>query len=178
VRQSPHAKPFEQLGLGECTACHDKHDVFATSWLAGVSPDSACSRCHAKDAKVRLTAERIAGILRDVRTRADAARKAHDDARRAGLLVRGAGPALDELTTQELKLATLVHTVDKNQLETVARAANEAADRASQLAEQARFERRVQRRGYYAALGLSLLLLCLLLLKIFELERRRRRSAA
>jgi hypothetical protein len=178
VRQSPHAKPFEQLGLSECTPCHDKHEVAATSWLAGIAPDSACSSCHTRDEKVRLAAEEIAAVLREVRTTADEAREALEDAKRAGLFVRGAGPALDELKTQELKLRTLVHTVDKNQLRVVANAASVAAKQATALAEQARQERRMERRGYYLALGISLLLLLLLSLKVLELARRRRGSAA
>lgn len=178
VSQSPHAKPFEQLGLSECMPCHDKHDVVATSWIAGMSPDSACSRCHARDEKVRRTAEEIATILRDVRTRGDAARAALEDARRAGLLVPGAGEALDELSTQELKLRVTVHGVDRNQLEVVATAARTAADRATALANEARADRRLERRGYYVALGLSLMLLGLLSAKAVQLDRRRRRSAA
>jgi hypothetical protein len=177
VRQSAHAKPFEQLGLSECMPCHDKHEVAATSWLAGIAPDSSCSKCHARDDKVRRAADEIATVLRDVRTSADEARASLEEARRAGLLVRGAGMALDELHTQELKLRTMVHTIDKNQLRVVAKSATEAAERAGKLAEEARQERRVQRRGYYFAFGLSILLLALLVLKVVSLERRRRRGA-
>jgi hypothetical protein len=177
VRQSAHAKPFEQLGLSECMPCHDKHEVGATSWLAGIAPDSACSKCHARDEKVRRAADEIATVLRDVRNSADRARATLEEARRAGLLVRGAPTALDELHTQELKLRTMVHTIDKNQLRVVAKAATEAADRAAELADEARADRRVQRRGYYLAFGLSILLFVLLVLKVVSLERRRRRSA-
>jgi hypothetical protein len=85
--------------------CHDKHEVGATSWLAGIAPDSACSRCHARDEKVRRAAEEIASVLREVRTIADAARSSLAEAKRAGILVSGASTALDEISTQELSFA-------------------------------------------------------------------------
>ncbi|MBX3125879.1 MAG: hypothetical protein KF718_04155 [Polyangiaceae bacterium] len=177
VRQSPHAKPFEQLGLSECTPCHDKHEALATRWLVGMAADSACGKCHSLDEKVHTAADEIATLLSGVRERSEAARESLQDARRAGLLIRGAGPILDELRTQELKLRTVVHTVDKNQIRVVARAADEASLQAMRLADQARTDRRVERRGYYFALGLSLLLLLLLAAKAVQLERRRRREA-
>lgn len=178
LRQSPHSRPFEQLGLSECMPCHDQHEARHEDWLVGITPESACMRCHARDERVRRTADGIGALLRNVRTKSDDARRALSEARRAGLLVSGAGPALDQLRTQELKLRTRIHTFDTNQITLLASAASEAAQRASSLADRARAERRIERRGYYVALALSLTLAGLLTLKVRQLGRRRRRSEA
>jgi predicted CXXCH cytochrome family protein len=178
IRQSPHGKPFEQLGLSECTPCHDKHEAKAGGWLAGSGADSACNRCHARDEKVKRRAEAIAVILREARAKADGARRTLQEARRGGLQISGAQAALDELHTEELKLRSRVHTFDTAQMGEVARAMSDAASRTEALADRARDERRIQRRGYYLALGLSVALFLLLTLKLRQLERRRRRSAA
>ncbi|MBI3872818.1 MAG: cytochrome c3 family protein [candidate division Zixibacteria bacterium] len=47
--QSPHKEAFASLGVGECTACHNHHDIAKPAdSLLGVGPGSLCITCHSE----------------------------------------------------------------------------------------------------------------------------------
>ena len=111
--QSSHSKGFRQRGLAECVACHGNHDIASpTALLVGTSQNAICMKCHSQDEKPRKIAETIAGLLGGARARAAEARASVAAARDAGLHIAGAGFALDQLATAELKLRGIVHTLE------------------------------------------------------------------
>jgi hypothetical protein len=171
----PHSKGFRKRGLAECVACHSNHDVQpASSLMVGITPDSTCMKCHSKDEKPRKIAEEIAGLLRGARGRAAEARAFVARAREEGLHVAGASFALDQIATAELKLRGVVHTLDPARLEGPVAAVDKAVGEARKLVEDAAQTRRVERRGYYVALGIACVLFASLALKSLQLDRRRR----
>ncbi|MBI2391694.1 MAG: cytochrome c3 family protein [Deltaproteobacteria bacterium] len=174
--KSPHSRAFRKLGLADCVPCHGDHDVTRTSWLAGMTPDSACAKCHSKDDKPKKVAEDIAVLLEDVQKAEHAAAVDLAEAKTAGLLVPDASFAVDRLRTAKIRLITTVHTLDMQQLGDDANAAKMIAQEARDLLTKARRDRQVERRGYFVAIGLASLLLTLLVAKSIQLARRRRRG--
>lgn len=176
--QSPHSRAFRKLGLAECVPCHGHHDVARATWLAGMGPDTACARCHSKDDKPKQVALGIGALL----ARADASERAVrsdlDSARSSGLFIPQAAFALDQLRTEKLKLVTRVHTLDLSQLDDQVQVVEKKAAEARSFIGRARLERRIERRGYYAALAVASVLFVLLLFKARELARRRSRSSS
>jgi len=176
--QSPHTKPFDRLGLAECTPCHGNHDVVRTSWLAGFAADSACGRCHARDEKPKKVIAAISEVLKRARERGEKASTRVAAARAQGLPVAQASFSVNAITSAELKLRTMVHSLDLKRLEGPAQEVDIAADQVEAIVVNAERTRQLRHRGYYAALGIALLLFLLLIGKAFQLDRRRRRGAA
>lgn len=174
--KSPHSRAFRKLGLADCVPCHGEHDVGRSSWLSGMTPDSSCSKCHAKDEKPRKVAEEVARILNDIEAEEHGVSVAVTEARREGLLVPDASYALDRLRTSKIRLIATVHTLDVRQLTDDANQAKSVANEARDIIGRARRDRQLERRGYFAAIGAASLLFVLLLLKSIQLARRRRRS--
>lgn len=171
--KSPHARAFRKLGLADCVPCHGDHDVTRTSWLAGLAPDSACSNCHAKDERPREVAQEVARVLTGVEADEHGVKVALDDARRDGLYMPAARFALDRLHTARIRLIAAVHTLDVPRLQEDAAQARAIAGEALGLVAQARAERALERRGYYAAIALAGLLFVLLVVKAAQVSRRR-----
>ncbi len=175
--QSPHSKGFRRRGLAECVACHSNHDVAPASSLhVGVTPDAMCTKCHANDEKPMKVADTIAGLLRGARDRSAAARATLARARDAGLVVPGSSFALDQLSTAELKLRAVVHTLDPMRLDAPIASIDRAVAEAEKLVSDVETTRKTERRGYYVALTVAGLLFLSLLLKSLELDRRRRQG--
>ena len=175
--QSPHSRGFRRRGLAECVACHSNHDVApATALLVGTTPDATCTKCHKQDeAKKPLkVAEEISGLLRGARARAAEARASLAGARESGLHIAGAAYALDQVSTAELKLRGVVHTLDPSRLEAPVAAVERAVVAAQKLVTDAEQTRRTERKGYYLALALASALFVSLVLKSVQLERKRR----
>jgi hypothetical protein len=118
-------------------------------------------------------AEDIAALLRGARDRASAARAEVAVASDRGIHVAGASYALDEVTTAELRVRGVVHTLDPARVGERVAAVEAAAGEVTRLVAAAERIRRVERRGYYLALGLAGLLLVTLTLKALQLRRRR-----
>jgi hypothetical protein len=173
--QSPHSKGFRQRGLAQCVACHSNHDVApATASMVGTTSESTCMKCHSKDEKPRQVADELAALLKGARDRATEARASVQRARDAGLHVPGASYALDRVSTAELKLRGVIHTLDPKRLEARVADVDAAVDDALKQVADAERSRRNERRGYYVALALAGLLFTMLALKAWQLDRRRR----
>jgi predicted CXXCH cytochrome family protein len=174
--KSPHARAFRERGLAECVPCHGDHNVARSNWLAGMSADSACSKCHSQSDKPRRVAEEIAKLMGSVN---DAEHTAEIDLTRAkaeGLYVPDAAFALDKLRTAKQKLRASVHTLDVARITEEVAEVKPIAEEAHSLIQKAENDRRIERRGYYAAILTAGLLFILLVVKALELTRRRSRS--
>jgi hypothetical protein len=176
--QSAHSKGFRRRGLAQCVACHSNHDVSpASSLYVGVTPDATCTKCHAKDDKPMKVAEALAGLLRSARDRAASARATIARARGEGLHIARASYVLDQVGTAELKLRPVVHTLDPERMAAAVEGVEKAVVEAEKLVAEAERARRVERRGYYAALLLAIVLFGTLVAKTRELDRRRRQGS-
>ena len=171
--KSPHARAFRRLGLPDCVPCHGDHDVTRSSWVAGLAPDSACSKCHSKDERPREVAQQVARMLSDVEADEHGVQVALDDARRDGLYMPAAEFARDRMHTARIRLVATVHTLDVPRLQDDVTQAKGIAAEAQGLVEKARRERALERRGYFVAVGLASLLFVLLVLKAAQVARRR-----
>ena len=172
--QSPHSKGFRERGFAQCVVCHSNHDVApATELLVGTSSNATCMRCHSKDDKPRQVAGDISAMLGGARQKAAEARDAVKRASDVGLHVSGAQYSLDKLSTAELKLRAVVHTLDPARVRARADDVDHHADEAVRLVEEAQQSRLSERRGYFVALALAGVLFVLLWLKAAQLDRRR-----
>ncbi len=172
--QSPHSKAFRDRGLAQCVACHGNHDIApATALLVGTTADATCMKCHSADDKPRRVAGEISDLLAGARDRAAAARAALASGQASGLHVAGASFALDRVTTAELRVRGVVHTLDPTRVQDRVAAVDAASTEVLALLNDAARMRREERRGYYVTLGLAGLLLGSLVLKSLQLRRRR-----
>jgi predicted CXXCH cytochrome family protein len=174
--QSPHSRAFRRLGLGECVPCHGHHEVSHSSWLAGMSPDSACSRCHSRDDKPKRVAEEIGRLVRGIYDRERTVKLDLEQAKQSGLFVPEAGFAMTQLHSDKLRLIASVHALDLDRIKEQAKALESKAREAERWVAKARTERQVERRGYFVALAMASILFLLLVLKAAQLARRRPRS--
>lgn len=174
--KSPHARAFQDRGLADCLPCHGHHDVVATSWTAGMAPDSACSKCHSKDKKQRAIALEISQLFDSVNKEQHAAVVEVTLAKQAGLYVPDADYALKKVTTAKQNLRVSTHSLDLVQLREQAATVENEADKAKKAVARARKAMAVQRRGYFVALVLAALLFVLLLVRALRLSRGRPRS--
>lgn len=174
--KSPHARAFRKLGLADCVPCHGDHDVTRSSWLAGMTPDSACSKCHTQDEKPKQVAGQIAQMLSDVEADEHGMKVAIDDARQRGLFMPSAQYSLERLHTARLRLVATVHTLDLERLGGDVAAAKAIAQEGRGLVDGAQRARALERRGYYAAIAVASILFILLTLKAAQVARRRARG--
>lgn len=175
--QSPHSQGFKKRGLAQCVACHSNHDVArASAVMVGLGPDSTCMKCHAHDDKPRQVARDISELLRGARERAAEARAAVARATALGLRVAGSAYALDQVSTAELKVRGVVHTLDPARVQALVADIDTSAAETLTLVSNAEHARKLERRGYYIALALAGLLLVTLVLKTLQLDRRRRQA--
>ena len=166
-RASPHARPFQRLGIPECEQCHGNHGVSRTSQaLVGMGSDAMCGKCHPGNRDVASKVEQLAALVRTSRTRAETARTVVDEAAQSGLPTSRARGALRDVHTAELRLANVMHEFDVGSLDKAAQEVSTAAARAEKLVTDARAERVRKSRGYMVVAGLLLLHLILLLIKI------------
>jgi predicted CXXCH cytochrome family protein len=176
--QSPHSQGFRKRGLAQCVACHSNHDVArASAIMVGVGPDATCMKCHSHDEKPRQVASDISDLLTGARERAAEARAAVARAEAAGLRVSGAQYSLDQVATAEQKVRGVVHTLDPSRVQAMVADIDSSVDETLRLVANAERARKLERRGYYAALVLSGLLLLTLVLKATRLDRRRRQAS-
>jgi hypothetical protein len=172
--QSPHSKGFRERGLAQCVACHSNHDIApASALMVGTTPDATCMKCHTQDEKPRKVASDISELLRGARDGAASARAEFARAETKGLHVAGAGFALERMTTAELRVRGIVHTLDPARVQARVAAVDASAAEVFQLVAAAEQARRVERRGYFVALALAGLVLGTLVLKSLQLRRRR-----
>lgn len=177
--ESAHARGFQRRGLAACVACHDDHEIApASSLRVGATADATCTKCHAKDDKPLQVAAHLAKLLGRARDRAAEARAALGRAREDGLHISRAAHALDRVSTAEIRLRPVIHTLDPERVERAVLAVESAVSAAEALVTDAERARRAERRGYYVALALSILLFTTLMLKTRQLDRRRKQGAS
>lgn len=174
--KSPHARAFRKLGLPDCVPCHGEHDVARSSWLAGMAPDSACSKCHSQDARPKEVATQVARLLTEVEQDEHSVGVAISDARKGGLFMPEAQFALDQLHTARVRLIATVHTLDLPRLEEERGKAKALAQEAAGSVQAAQQARELERRGYFAAVFVSTVLFALLVAKALQVRGRRTRS--
>jgi predicted CXXCH cytochrome family protein len=175
--QSPHSQGFRKRGLAQCAACHGNHDVArASALMVGTGPDSTCMKCHGHDDKPRQVADDIATMLRSASERASLARESVARAHDHGLRVSGAAYALDRIATAETKVRAVVHTLDRARVAAVVAEVDQAVAETLALVADSERARKIERRGYYAAIALAALLLITLALKARQLDRLRARG--
>jgi hypothetical protein len=141
--------------------------------MVGTTPDATCMKCHTQDEKPRKVASDISELLRGARDGAASARAEFARAETKGLHVAGAGFALERMTTAELRVRGIVHTLDPARVQARVAAVDASAAEVFQLVAAAEQARRVERRGYFVALALAGLVLGTLVLKSLQLRRRR-----
>ena len=123
--------------------------------MVGTGPDSTCMKCHTHDDKPRQVASDISDLLRTARERAAEARAAVDVATTEGLRVPGAEYALEQVTTAELKIRGVVHTLDPARVQAMVADIDDSVTETLKLVANAEHARKLERRGYYLALAFS-----------------------
>jgi hypothetical protein len=170
-KQSPHAKPFQDMGLPGCVTCHENHEIVApTEAFFAEGEQGKCSSCHEPTSAGGKAAAAMRTDLTALVNQIATAREKVEKAEEAGMEISRIrfelSKADDALTTARTEVhrfqVAAVHTAASSGL-VVAAAATKAADGA--LA-----ERDYRRKGLFISLGIILLAIAALLLKIRDLK--------
>jgi len=171
-RDSPHAPVFREQEMGACEACHGNHEILPPDdgWV-GVEEGTVCGGCH----EAGDPGGKVAVLLRNALEEAvEVSRRAREEvagAERAGMLMEEAEIALQEAHDEVVKARLAVHAVSVDAVEAHTGVSRKAAARALELAEAARREITVRRRGLLVASAFIFLAIVLLILKIRQIER-------
>jgi predicted CXXCH cytochrome family protein len=168
--KSPHAKPFQDLGLAGCVVCHDNHEIKKTDdRMLSAQGDGVCATCHSDNdsmAKIRDMQLSILGLRLQIDTTSEILGRAE----RAGMEVSKPKFDLEQAHAELIKSRVSVHGFSPEKVKEVTSPAMKMAAAARSRANTALEELGFRRRGLgYALVGIAIMIAALLL-KIREIE--------
>ena len=169
--KSPHAQPFQDLGLAGCVVCHDNHEIKKTDdRMLSAEGDGVCAICHSDNESV----PRIRGMqlsILSLRLQMDTASEILGRAERLGMEVTKPKFDLIQAQAELVKARVAVHTFQPDRMTEVTGPAMKLVAAARSRADAALEEAGFRRRGLgYALIGIAVMIFALLL-KIREIER-------
>lgn len=177
LAQSPHAKPFEEMGIAACETCHGNHKVERpTDAMIGSGKESACITCHDKDSKGYVVAAAIKGAIDGLKVKRDEAARLITRAETAGMEVSNAKFDLHEVDGTLTLARTKVHSFVLSQVEEVTAKGMTLAEKVKEAGEKALAEIQFRRKGLGVSLVIIIIVAIALGFKIREIDRRRVRS--
>jgi len=170
--KSPHAKPFQDLGLAGCVACHENHEIKKTNdRMLSAFGDGVCALCHSgSDVEPEVGAMQ-SSILR-VQLQIETAAEILSRAERAGMEVSKPKFDLQEARAQLIKARVSVHAFNPERITGLTKPAMDIATAAHKTADAALDELAFRRRGLAYALIVIAVTIVALILKIREIESK------
>ena len=170
---SPHAKPFQDLGLAGCIVCHDNHEIKKTDdRMLSAQGEGVCATCHSDDGatpKIRTMQSSILGL----RLQIDTASEILGRAERAGMEVSKPKFDLEQARAELVKARVSVHGFNPNKVMEFTRPAIDITIAAHKAADAALEEVGYRRRGLgYALIGIAIMIFALVM-KIREIEGKK-----
>ena len=170
---SPHKKPWDELGIPECERCHGNHLIHAVSdTMIGTTPGALCIECHDPGSPGYVVAGEIRADIDSLKFAVAHTDSLLNSAGQKGLAVSEEQFQLNSSKDALIQLRATVHTFDPA-------AAGEIADPAIKNADeigvkvQASFQ---DIRNRQIALGVSLILIIIVVIalrrKIIALDKK------
>jgi cytochrome b6 len=170
---SPHAKPFQDLGLAGCIVCHDNHQIKKTDdRMLSAQGEGVCATCHSDDGatpKIRTMQLSILGL----RLQIDTASEVLVRAERAGMEVSKPKFDLEQAHAELVKARVSVHGFSPNKVMEFTKPAMDVTTAAHKVADAALEEVGFRRRGLgYSLIGIAIMIFALVM-KIREIEGKK-----
>jgi hypothetical protein len=174
LAQSPHERPFQELGLAACETCHNHHDIaHPTDDMLGPGKGSVCVTCHEANTKGAQVAASMRTSLDRLVAKREKAEALILKAEQAGMEVSQAKFDLNEVGAAITKTRAAVHAFTTAKVEEVARQGEELADGTLKKGEAAIAELQFRRKGLGVSLVIILAVAVALFYKIREIDRRK-----
>jgi hypothetical protein len=171
---SPHAQPFEEMGIAACETCHGNHRVERpTDEMLGTGKGSTCITCHDKDSGGYVAAAAIKGAIEGLKMKRDEAARLITRAETAGMEVSSAKFDLHEVDGTLTLARTKVHTFALSQVEEVTAKGMALAENVRKAGEKALAELQFRRKGLGVSLVIIIIVAVALAFKIREIDRRK-----
>jgi hypothetical protein len=109
--KSPHAKPYEEMGLAQCEACHGNHKITepTDARLDPASEEFACAQCHAPEEEGWKNGTEMFAILTDLKSEIHTADSLVSRAEFAGMEVSEAKFVISSADDELIKARTQIH---------------------------------------------------------------------
>ena len=121
----PHHEAMRAAGMPECISCHENHEVRSFD-LASL--ESECEECHDSASEQARLGRQLYTVLRSAGEEVDAAESLTAEARRAALHVEDHLSRIEEARTYLTEALPLVHSVQLEPVEELARRARSIGD--------------------------------------------------
>src|SRR5438034_10526319 len=170
--KSPHAQPFQDLGLAGCVVCHENHEIRKTDdRMLSTEGIGVCSDYHSDDASVMKIRSMQYSIL-NLRLDIDTASETLERAERAGMEISKTKFNLEQAHAELVKARVSVHAFSPEKIAELTNPAMTMTAAAHKSANRALEEVGIRRRGLgYALIAIAVTIVGLIL-KIREIERR------
>jgi hypothetical protein len=170
---SPHKAAFDSLGISECLACHNNHDIsHPTDVAIGTTSLSFCVKCHDPGELGFAAADTMSKRLRDLDTKIAEADDILVKAARAGMEVSRPRFELTSARDGLINARVLVHTFKPDAMDTVIGPSVAVAEKAHRSGEDALKELQFRRKGLAIFLIIIALAVVSIYLKIRQIEGR------
>ena len=123
--EGPHHEAMRAAGLPECISCHENH---ANRSFELSAIESECGDCHDQDSEQVRLGRQLFTVLRTAGEEVDAAERLTVEARRAALHVEDHLSRIEEARTYITEALPLVHSVQLEPVESLARRARSIGD--------------------------------------------------
>jgi predicted CXXCH cytochrome family protein len=168
---SPHKSAFDSLGVSECVACHNNHEVpHPSDDSIGTTPQSICVKCHDSGEPGFLAAEAMHGRLRELDAKIVAADQVLGKAARAGMEVSRPRFELTGARDGLINARVVIHSFKPDALEEVIAPGVAIAEKARRAGEDAMNELQFRRKGLAVSLLIIAVAVASIYLKIRQIE--------
>ncbi len=172
--QSPHKAAFAQMGLGECTTCHNHHDIAkSTDAMLGVGEGSVCVRCHEQGDPGYVVASAMSDGLDSLVRTINRAHSLLARAEKGGVNVRLGKFDLHAADDALIKARTAVHYFNADKFQEVAGGGLTEAISVITLGNDALWDLRVRQIGLGISVPIILWVALALYLRIRRMEKDR-----
>ena len=171
--KSRHAQVFPLMGVPGCVACHNNHDIAATSdTMLGLSEGAVCTRCHTAESSGGQKAVVMRSLIDSLRIELDSARTILLDAANAGVEVSQAQVDLEGAHNALVSSRAAIHLFDPDAVAKEVGTGREITAASFARGQRALTELRFRRGGLAVSVLIIVALVVALLLKIRQLEGR------
>lgn len=172
--QSPHKEAYTQMGLGECTTCHNHHDIAKPSdAMLGVGEGAMCVRCHSQGDKGYEAAATMASGLDSLKLTLAKAHELLTRAERGGINVRLGKYDLHAADDALIKARTAIHYFALDKFHEIAGAGMTEARQVITQGEEALHDLRIRQIGLGVSVPIVLWVALALYLRIRRMEREK-----
>lgn len=168
---SPHKATFETLGVAQCIACHNNHDIqHPTDAFVGTTPGATCVKCHERGEPGFDAANALHGRLVGLITAIGSADSILERAAQAGMEVSHARFDLNGARDNLTNARVLMHGFSVDSLDKAIQPGMKIAGEAQQAGKNALGELLFRRKGLAVSLVVIALAIVGVYLKIRQIE--------